>query len=228
MTITYKADTERGSVARFVPTDWKALRRILRKSQPEIYQQPWMRVMELTQKRTPHHHLVMGVPSGFRVKCWQGKKPSTSGYEAGRASCDCLAHRVSRAWLAVTGDSYWVHTSPVIGPAGAASYMSKYMAKGFLDPADTGMSRRWSSSKNWMGAGRVRMAGSAVKAWAAITLVPGRHLDDQFLAMVNAGKEALTTQVGENLTMVVRKRVATGHAVRRMETQLAKAYSSPV
>ena len=102
-----------------------------------------------------------------KIRCWRGRL-RIQEYERGRASCECLAHDFSRAWFAVTGDSYIVHTIPVYGAGGAASYMAKYLAKTFGEEdrfKALGMARRWSSSKGWPGTGRLRLAPSEGEGW---------------------------------------------------------------
>ncbi len=165
ITITYKADVRDPTDAGYVRRDWKALSRRYPRLKSSL---KWLRVMELTQKGTPHHHLVAGpISDGERVRCWTGNLRIRE-YERRFESCDCLAHSIARHWYAVTGDSYIVHTTPVVGARGAASYMAKYLVKTFgqEDRAKAlGMRRRWSSSRGWPGAARQRLAPTLTKDW---------------------------------------------------------------
>lgn len=122
----------------------------------------------MTKKRTPHHHLVAGtIGNDERLRCWSGKLPIRK-YERRFETCDCTAHDIARHWYAVTGDSYIVHTTPVVGAYGAAGYMAKYLVKTFGQEREAkalGMSRRWSSSRGWPGAGRIRLAPTLDEGW---------------------------------------------------------------
>lgn len=123
--------------------------------------------MEVTQKGTPHWHLVTGPVTHDQIRCWSGQLVHKQ-YVRRWDSCDCLAHEFSRAWYSVTGDSYIVHAMEVLGARGAASYMAKYLAKTFGAEdrhKALGMSRRWSSSRGWPGSGRMRLAPSEDGGW---------------------------------------------------------------
>jgi len=160
-TITYQADSERLKDARCVARDWQALLRLLKKCEPQVAKMQWLRVMELTKRGTPHHHLVMGpVPKTMEIACWHGKLHAPKFNS--RLDCDCLAHRISRQWLKVTGDSWVVHTIIVSGANGAGGYMAKYMGKEFDGERAEylGMARRWSNSRGWPGPRRNRLAHS--------------------------------------------------------------------
>ena len=43
-----------------------------------------------------------------------------------------INREVRKVWRKVTGDSYVVWVTPVVGTAGAGSYLAKYMAKGMV------------------------------------------------------------------------------------------------
>ena len=173
ITGTYKVDEQRLVDASYVARDWKALWRHLAWSSP-IQKQPkekrlkWLRVMEVTKKMMPHWHMVAGtIPDDQRIRCW-GDRLDIKDYERRFADCECLAHTFSRAWYAVTGDSYIVHAIPVLGAKGGAAYMAKYVSKTFGMEGRLkalGMARRWSSSRGWPGSGRMRLAPSAEGGW---------------------------------------------------------------
>ena len=164
ITGTYKADVRSPEDAAYVRKDWKALWRRL----PELKKSlKWLRVMEVTVKGTPHWHLVAGPISHERIRCWTGHLVHRQ-YVRRWESCECLAHEFSRAWYAVTGDSYIVHATPVLGGRGAGAYMAKYLVKTFGAEGRLkalGMRRRWSSSRGWPGSGRLRLEPSAVGGW---------------------------------------------------------------
>ncbi len=170
ITVTYRADVERGPTAEYVKRDWRAL---LRRTE-QLWEMPWLRVMELTKKDVPHHHLVAGADR--EVRCYRRflHKDFTRVFD----SCGCLSHELSRVWYAVTGDSYIVHAMPVSGAAGAASYLAKYLAKTHFDSQERldalGMSRRWSTSRNWPGDKRLRLKRTDEGGWFQKAFTYGR------------------------------------------------------
>ena len=114
----------------------------------------------------PHFHLVAGQVEG-EVRCY-GDRLYISQYLKRFDLCDCLSHRWARQWQKVTGDSYIVHATEVLGASGAAGYMGKYLLKTFGAEGRhgaLGMKRRWSSSRGWPGSGRIRMAITDEKNW---------------------------------------------------------------
>ncbi len=165
ITITYKADVRDPADATFVRRDWKALCRRYPRLKSTL---KWLRVMEVTRKGTPHHHLIAGpILSDERIRCWSGSL-AIRDYERRFETCDCLAHSIARHWYAVTGDSYIIHTTPVLGAGGAAAYMAKYLSKTFGNEGRLkalGMRRRWSSARGWPGAGRQRLSPTVHEGW---------------------------------------------------------------
>ena len=166
ITGTYKLGSPRLEDAQCVAKDWKALWRRLPSQKKNL---KWLRVMEVTRKMMPHWHLVAGpILDEQDIRCWSGKL-RIKQYVRRWESCECLAHEFSRAWYGVTGDSYIVHTTPVLGARGAGAYMAKYLAKTFGAEGRhkaLGMARRWSSSRGWPGAGRQRLAPSESGGWS--------------------------------------------------------------
>lgn len=83
-------------------------------------------------------------------------------------------------WREVTGDSWIVHTVPVLGRRGAGSYLAKYMAKDHVQRGAlvaAGFNRRWSTSRGWPGGGRIRLAQSKSAGgpgWDRINLIWGK------------------------------------------------------
>ena len=174
ITGTYKADVRSPTDATYVRKDWKELWRRLPHLKKSL---KWLRVMEVTRKGTPHWHLVAGPIQHERIRCWSGKL-RTKQYLRHWKTCDCLAHEFSRAWFSITGDSFIIHATPVLGARGAGAYMAKYMVKTF--GAETrlkalGMARRWSSSRGWPGSGQLRLAPTEGCGWTTRTFRYG-HL----------------------------------------------------
>lgn len=117
----------------------------------------------------PHFHLVAGtVSEEDKVRCWSGPHLRIREYERRWAACDCVAHRISRVWWSITGDSYVVDARLVEGGRDPGDYMAKYLTKGFGQERrmkELGMARRWSSSRGWPGSGRMRLEPTIEDDW---------------------------------------------------------------
>ncbi len=203
MTLTYLADSERLEVAGCVARDWRALFRRFKVGQPDLRTLQWMRVMELTKAGTPHHHLVVGPVKG-QIRCWKGEL-EIRPYQRRWSSCMCLAHRWSREWYAVTGDSYIVHAMAVTSGIRAGAYMAKYIAKEFDGERAKalGMARRWSNSRGWLGSGRLRLRQTVEGGWDRTAFRSGHWPSD-----VVGGPEDLLERNGDNLTESLSVRAA--------------------
>jgi len=130
---------------------------------------------------------------------------------------------VARLWFKVTGDSYITHAMPVGGAGGMATYLSKYMMKTFGQDR-TGMSRRWSTSWNWPGNGRVRLRETVRKNWAVVKYMPGHKASD----LKEEGPKALLQRTGPAWA-VKYMRISTERASRlEVERMLyGNAFKSP-
>ncbi len=166
MTLTYVEGSARLRNADCVKTDWKALFRRFKLVAPDLLELKWLRVMELTKKGTPHHHVVVGTIKQ-PARCWPRDGFDVRRYRRRMDSCECLAHAFAREWYTVTGDSYIVHGTPVTSAVGAGSYLAKYMTKEFENERASalGMVRRWSSSRGWPGSGRLRLLQTEKGGW---------------------------------------------------------------
>ncbi len=206
ITVTYKAESSRLQTADIVGRDWRALCNRLRRWEPEIARMEWLRVMELTEAGTPHHHIVMGqVPTKAAINCW-GKNSDfqIQRYDRRFDSCECMAHRIAYQWRKLTGDSRIVHANPVSEAAKAASYLCKYLDKDFdgTRAANLGMARRWSSSRGWPGRGRLRLLQTE-RGWDRVSFANG-HLTATLLG----GSDSLTARNGNDLTARIEKRAS--------------------
>ena len=131
-----------------VAVAWRRLLRRLRN--PNLM---WFRVIELTKRNQPHLHLIVGGIGNRTANCEKHPHPYDADW---RSACKfsplCVEHEWSRAWFEATADSYVVDARPVLGAAGAAHYLGKYLTKA-MGSRETlvalGFSRRWSRSQNW-------------------------------------------------------------------------------
>ena len=167
ITLTYRTTGTQRMDASSAASDWKELWRRLRKNHPKLGSLKWLRVVELTKAGQPHFHVVLGPVAG-RVRCYGSEGLEVGSFRRRMESCDCLAHVVSRVWFGVTGDSWVVDATPVVGPGGAGGYLAKYMRKGSLNRGGLerlGFLRRWSSSHGWPGSGRLRLRQTLEGGW---------------------------------------------------------------
>jgi len=211
ITVTYRANGRAGQPAPVSATDWRALlRRFKRLGGPG----KWMKVTELTEKRVPHHHLLVGPVTG-RIRCYGRDNFSVRDHVKRMDTCPCLSHVWSREWLAVTGDSYICHATPVIGRVGAGRYLAKYLGKthaGREDLDSLGYKRRWSCSRDWPGGGRLRLHQTLHGGWRRTDFTTGRSL-----AGIAATPPDLLIRVGENLTLELAAKRGLNRAVGRLE-----------
>lgn len=214
ITVTYRAQNRINQTADVSAKDWRALLLSLKKSGKTV---PWLKVTELTQQNVPHHHLIVGPVSGT-MRCYGRETFDVRRHVARMDDCDCLSHVWSRAWLAVTGDSYICHVTPVVGPGGAGAYMAKYMGKSHGARAKLkglGYARRWSSSRDWPGGGRLRLAHSkdaGGPGWKRRQY--DTHRPDTWLRAQS--DQSLLVRVGENLTLLLAKKRHDRGAVERL------------
>lgn len=201
-----------GSVPRDAPSAakaWRELWRRLRKLGEPWNQMKWLRVVELTKRRQPHYHVVMGsIPNDLRIRCY-GSKFDHRTFVRTWDRCQCLSHIMSRVWYSVTGDSYIVHSIPVTGARGAGRYLAKYMLKDMIvreELEKRGFKRRWSNSRGWPGAGRMRFRKTVEKSWGRIFWM-GKKVGDWYEEQGYPGKwPDLEERVGPDLVKLVMER----------------------
>ncbi len=185
ITVTYKAGSARLEDAGCVQRDWMALQRIIRQEDLDLGQSPWIRVMELTKKGTPHLHVVLGsIKPERRIRCF-GSDFHVQRYLDRFESCECIAHLYGRAWRRVTkGTSFIVHAVPIGSAQGAASYLAKYMQKTFDGERseELGMKRRWSKSNNWPSEPRARLEETKRGQWTRHWFKEG-HVEVEEMAL---------------------------------------------
>ncbi len=204
MTITYQAESDRLEDARCVKKDWAELWRVLRR-QGNAWR--WLKVTELTKKKTPHHHIVLGTIEG-QIRCHgpkirRGKE--TAVYIARLDSCVCLAHQFARVWLGITGDSYLCFATPVSDAVGASSYMAKYMEKQFASYRDL-LGRRYTTSRDWPAGERVQLKITKEGGWSHIRMWPRSHFPST--ENLNPREEDMLERVGDNVTIARQRRLS--------------------
>ena len=220
ITITYLKGSERLQSARCVPKDWAALWLRL-KRQGRKWQ--WLKVTELTKAGTPHHHLTIGPIEGtsevacHRRRIQRGRE--TAEYVDRMRWCECVAHVFSRAWWAITGDSFMVHGLEVDPGKRAGTYMAKYMHKTF---EREWVKRRYSTSRGWPAGGRMRLRATAEHRWDYIRMWP----PDRFpkYGELNPEEGDLLERVGEDVVAALERRWR-NKAARREFDQIMRRHS---
>lgn len=122
--------------ATWVAGVWRRFWVQYRRAHPEWKKIAWFRVVELTKQGQPHLHLLVTGLGGI----------------SGGAGTKLIQKEWRERWLAATGDSYIVDVRPVRDARGMASYLCKYLVKGFSYRArmvKLGFMRRWSRSRTW-------------------------------------------------------------------------------
>lgn len=115
--------------------------------------------------------------------------------------------RFVELWREAThGRSYIVWTVPVLGPAGAAGYLAKYMLKGALyrqTIEEAGFKRRWSCSRAWPSPERMRMRGSDLGSWEKVEFT--YKLSEFWTPLVEKMRkeEELLEQVGDDMAIAL-------------------------
>lgn len=154
-----------------VGRDWASLMRLWNKRHHQ--KTPWFRVPELTKKGQVHLHLIVGGLTN-RIPCCQpgshGSCAHKKGFDWAMAPCpvNCVEHELAKDWYGITGDSWVVDCRPVWGASGAASYLFKYLEKGFAVRTDLealGFKRRWSCSRDWPSPEKMQFAVTLAQGW---------------------------------------------------------------
>lgn len=114
-----------------------------------------------------------------------------------------MVHEIARHWWAITGDSYIVHGVAVVSASGAGAYIGKYLLKGYQSgevEGETGLSRRWSTSRGWPGNDKLRLAQTSRGGWAVKRFSPG-HVDAGRLG----GPDWLLEREGTDIALASKK-----------------------
>ncbi len=218
ITLTYLKGSVRLEDAECVRKDWAALWLRLKRQGRKW---SWLKVTELTEAGTPHHHVVVGtVSQETQVRC-HGRRikrgAETARYIRRMVDCECLAHEFSRAWAAITGDSFMVFAVEVEPGRGAGTYMGKYLHKTFEGPW---LKRRFSTSRSWPGSGRMRLAITEKGGWDYIRMWPAGKFNVG--ENLNPRENDLLGRVGDNLVMELSLRTRKRKAQREYEATLRR------
>jgi hypothetical protein len=132
--------------------DAQCVRRDLRvfwsKIRKELGKVEWFQIVELTKKGQPHMHMVWSLQETMEI-----------------STLKCL---VKRIWREVTRDSFIVDVQLVMGAAGAAGYLAKYLLKGVMHREELealGFKRRWTRSRGWPSPEPLQLWGTEKERW---------------------------------------------------------------
>lgn len=174
ITLTLRADQElRFKDARFVARAWAGLLRNLRARSPKLR---WIRVIELTEKKTPHIHLIVNGLGPRLDSCQRDKEYKHFSEVRAKSLCgkDCVEHEWTGFWFGET-TAFVVDVRSVFDAGGAGAYLGKYLSKGFGDRKELealGFFRRWSCSRNWPRELPIKLRGSLGDGWERTEIIP--------------------------------------------------------
>ncbi len=99
-----------------------------------------------------------------------------------------LSSLVSNVWREATGDSFIVDVQRVLGAAGAAGYMAKYLLKnsGSREALEAaGFLRRFSRSRDWPSPAPMKISGVVSTLWASGSLPEAAYgLDEETMKRI--------------------------------------------
>lgn len=152
--ITLTLLRRQGVVLKRAPYAWAVWRLFIRrlKEIPKYRDSEWVMVPELTEAGQPHLHLILSV----------------SWSDGSKRMAKRINREVRKVWRKVTGDSYVVWTTPVVGTRGPGGYLAKYMAKDMVEREAleaAGFHRRFSRSRGWPKF-TYRLIGSGANMWS--------------------------------------------------------------
>jgi len=125
---------------------------------------------------------------------------------------DCVEHEIAKVWYGITGNSWVVDCREVWSPAGASSYIFKYLDKGFDDRESLealGFKRRWSCSRDWPSPERMQFVITMSKGWQSTQFIKKGSQWESFLREeVESSKgAAYAMKVGTPLAEMYEKRM---------------------
>ncbi len=203
--------------AEYAEKAYKAWVRILKRDK-RFAAMATFRVVELTERKQIHFHLLMGNVDFSTDRC--RKRERYDWKVAPYPGCGCLQCTLSGYWYRVTKDSWVVDAERIYDPEGSSWYLCKYLRKGLYGAVreeleERGYSRRYFASNNWPRGVQMRRRGTVDKAWVRHSFEYGRKLSMRVLK--ESEKHPLMEQVGTDMALKFkekarRKRVAAIHA----------------
>lgn len=193
--------------AAFVARTWRRFMYLMLKSHPERREMAWFKVVELTKKKQPHLHLVIG--------------------GIGQLKKEMVRNEFAWHWAEAVRDRYvdvraatWVEN--VLGAGGAAAYMAKYLTKNAQNREELeakGFLRRWSRNRNWPG-GQVRLAGTVRREWRRVAFEFGQGNSQLLQKVVEKGQEGspLLDRVGNDMAVELARRIVRRRVIRQVES----------
>ena len=233
-TLTLKSgEGESQKDADFVRKAWDRWSKKLKQGPyPEL---AYFRVIELTKKKQPHLHLLLG---NLKLQKSQCSDPDLVGrkkwmLEGMKRGCECGAHVLGSAWYEITG-AYVIDVAKVYDGKGAGRYLGKYLTKAFDERRELerlGFSRRYTASRNWPGNERVRLRGTVEKRWDAVTRIGRDNGNWRWFEekMEEERPAALVERIGTPLAHVLEDRRIKGRrkaAVRVLERVVERGNTS--
>ena len=140
ITLTYRRTSTIVDAA-YVRETWARFWSKMQSKSPRWKEAVWLKVVELTQRKQPHLHLIVRLGGS-----------DDEGPPFSRVGGLELARDFRDEWHWASGGSFVVDAREVWGPSEAASYLAKYFSKFFEKRKEleaAGFSRRYSRSWSW-------------------------------------------------------------------------------
>jgi len=176
ITLTFKTEGHSRRSADSVERAYRRWCELMRSRWPNLR---WFKTVEWTKKNQAHLHLIVGGLPKLRKSEWTCITATELRGKQLKAQCRqenaCLDHLVSWMWWASTKDSFVVYCEGVVGPRGAANYISKYVTKEVINwerKARAGFKRRWSCSQNWPRYEKLELAATTQEGWDSAVFTP--------------------------------------------------------
>lgn len=181
----------------------------------------WFKVIELTKKKQPHLHLLIGGIGELKAQCRIPDQKLRKQWMEMTYQCPCVAHTIGRVWYELTG-AYIIDCKKVYAARGIATYLGGYLTKGYDDRSELearGFLRRYSTSRNWPGNKRVRLRGTVEERWDGVTRIPRETWNWQYLEgrIKNERPAEIMERVGTDLAHYLEER-----GVRARKRQVVK------
>lgn len=184
--------------------DWRALSRILKRN-PRYSKMATFRVVELTERKQIHHHLLIhGVIGNPKCRRCRPQRETPPPYR-----CSCIQSEWRDAWYSVTKDSWIVDVTQVYNYDGVGSYLCKYLQKHMVGSVrqelqSRGFDRRYMANRNWKRAKPMQRVGTVREKWRNNRFVYGATVPTHVRKYSDG--HPLGQQVGDNITKAMARR----------------------